>query len=378
MKIIHMADTHLGYSAYRKATSDGINQREQDIYNSFKQVIDYAIKAQPDLVLHAGDLFDSVRPTNRAITIAMQQILRLSKQKIPLVLISGNHESPRLRETGHIFSIFDHLASVYPIYNGRYESVPLSSSNGEKITVHAVPQCLTTKEFTDNLKKVRCDDNVDCNVFMTHASVKGIKELSMHEFNELFIPPDFLKQDFDYIALGHYHKYKKIRENVYYPGSTECLTFADAGEQKGFIELEFSNKIRHTFIPVENRAMIDLPVVNCHGLTVNEVTKKIQDAISQVGVDGKILRVVLKNIPLHIYRGIDLRGIHQQSAGALHLEIKPDVIGQDEIPQSKTMRINTLAEEFQSFLEQQDLLEKKQLLKLGLEYISKIESRDEN
>ena len=41
IKVLHVADTHLGYSAYRKTTSDGINQRESDIYNSFTQVIDY-------------------------------------------------------------------------------------------------------------------------------------------------------------------------------------------------------------------------------------------------------------------------------------------------------------------------------------------------
>ena len=70
MKILHVSDTHLGYSAYRKATLDGINQREIDTYDAFKQFIDYAVKTKPDLIIHAGDLFDSVRPNNRAITVA--------------------------------------------------------------------------------------------------------------------------------------------------------------------------------------------------------------------------------------------------------------------------------------------------------------------
>ena len=92
MKILHIADTHLGYSAYRKETEEGINQREVDVYDAFKQFVDYAVKSKPDLIIHAGDLFDSVRPNNRAITFAIQQILRLSKQGIPSVLIAGNHE----------------------------------------------------------------------------------------------------------------------------------------------------------------------------------------------------------------------------------------------------------------------------------------------
>jgi len=60
MKILHISDTHLGYSAYRKLTDDNINQREMDNYNSFQKIIDYAIKLKPDIVLHSGDLFDSV------------------------------------------------------------------------------------------------------------------------------------------------------------------------------------------------------------------------------------------------------------------------------------------------------------------------------
>ena len=150
MKILHIADTHLGYSAYRKATEDGMNQREIDVYDAFKQCIDYIVKSKPDIVLHAGDLFDSVRPTNRAITIAIQQIIRLSKEKIPFVIISGNHETPRLKETGNIFNIFEHLDHVYPIYNNKYETIPFELNN-KKITIHAIPQCQAKKEFNDNL-----------------------------------------------------------------------------------------------------------------------------------------------------------------------------------------------------------------------------------
>ena len=94
MKILHIADTHLGYSAYRKLTEEGINQREIDNYNAFKQVIDYAIQSKPDIILHAGDLFDSVRPNNRAITFAIKQILRLSKSDIPFLFWTESQRCP--------------------------------------------------------------------------------------------------------------------------------------------------------------------------------------------------------------------------------------------------------------------------------------------
>ncbi|HDM25348.1 MAG TPA: exonuclease SbcCD subunit D, partial [Thermoplasmatales archaeon] len=66
LKIVHLADTHLGFSAYRKITKDGLNQREVDVYNAFGRAVDKILEIKPDLIIHAGDLFDSVRPNNRA------------------------------------------------------------------------------------------------------------------------------------------------------------------------------------------------------------------------------------------------------------------------------------------------------------------------
>ena len=196
MKFLHIADTHLGYSAYRKATPDGINQRETDTYAAFKQFIDYSVKSKPDLIIHAGDLFDSVRPNNRAITFAIDQILRVSKDKIPFVIIAGNHEHPKLKETGHIFSIFDHIENVHPIYKAKYETLSFDIKK-EKITIHAVPQCELKNKFEDEIKKVKPDKSSNYNIFVSHGAVSGIRIFSMNEFNEIIINPNDLSKDFD-------------------------------------------------------------------------------------------------------------------------------------------------------------------------------------
>lgn len=79
MRIVHFSDTHLGFSAYSKIDpSDGVNAREKDFYNAFRQAVDKAIELKPDAVVHAGDLFDVPRPTNRAIVFAQEQLIRLS------------------------------------------------------------------------------------------------------------------------------------------------------------------------------------------------------------------------------------------------------------------------------------------------------------
>ena len=376
MKVLHIADTHLGYSTYRKVSNDGINQREKDTYDAFKQFIDYALKSKPDLILHAGDLFDSVRPTNRAITFALQQILRLSKQHIPFIVIAGNHEHPKLRETGHIFSIFDHIEHVYPVYKAKYEPISLAIHN-EKITVHAIPQCPTKNEFEDSLKKLKVEPSADYNIFITHGCVKGIKEFSMNEFNELIIPTASLKSDFDYISLGHYHKYTKISKNAFYSGSPERFTFADAGEQKGFIELELDEKIKHDFIPLKNRPMIDADHINCSNLSISDLMKKMKETITGLEPNGKIFRILLENIPSPIYRAIDFRALREMSGKAVHYEIKANVFKEDKSKPYGTSKIGALVSEFKSFLKEQTIGEKETILKLGIDYIEKIETKEE-
>ena len=377
MKILHVADTHLGYSAYRKATDDGINQREIDIYDSFEQFVDYVIKSKPDLVIHAGDLFDSVRPNNRAIIFSIKQILRISKQKIPFVFIAGNHEHPKLKETGHIFSIFDHLEHVYPIYNAKYETKSFTI-NKQKITIHAIPQCPLKTDFDQELTKLKSDPKSDYNIFVAHGAVTGIKIFSMNEFNELFIPTTALSNDFDYIALGHFHKYAKISKNAFYSGSTDNLTFTDAGDKKGFIELTLSDsKLKTRFVPLKNRPMIDISPIKCSNMRLEQVMEKIKQTVQEIKPKEKTFRIVLEDISPEIYRGLDFSEIRKLSNDAIHYEIKANISKDESIKTGGGSKIDALAREFKLFLDSQDVKEKETLLELGLGYIEKIEAMEE-
>jgi DNA repair protein SbcD/Mre11 len=376
MRILHLADTHLGYSAYRKVTEEGINQREIDIYDAFTQCIDYAIKTKPDLVLHAGDLFDSVRPTNRAITVALQQILRLSKDNIPFIVISGNHETPKLRETGNIFTIFEYLDHVYPIHDNRYETVSVQTKN-ETVMIHAIPQCQTPKDFDMNFKKIVLDNNVDYNFLIAHGAVAGIKEFKMNEFNELFIPVKNIQQDFDYIALGHYHMNTKLQENAFYAGSTEHLSFTEAGNQKGFLEIDLGQKLKHKFIPVNTRIMVDVPPLDCLALNAEQIIRKTKETILSIEPKDKIIRIRLENIPSHVQRGIDFQQLRTLSKTAVHFEIKSTSIKADETSLSEGYKMKSIADEFEKFLNTQPFSEKEMLLKLGLYYINEIEEQDD-
>ena len=377
MKILHVSDSHLGYSAYRKSTKEGINQREMDAYDAFKQFVDYGLKTKPDLIIHAGDLFDAVRPNNRAITFAIKQILRLSEKNIPFIVIAGNHEHPKLRETGHIFSIFDHIKNVYPIYNEKYEKLDFEIES-KKISIHAIPQSSNKKDFDSEIKKLKKNSKSDYNIFVAHGAVTGVKAFSMNEFNELFIPTNTLSKDFDYIALGHYHSYTKLAKNAFYSGSTERFTFTDAGEEKGFIELELKEgKLKHKFIPLKVRAMVDTKPIKCSNLRLEEVMKKIKETVKEIKPKEKTFRVVLEDISPEIYRGLDFSEIRKLGSDAVHYEIKADVSRETDKKLIQNSKIDALASEFELFLKTQDISEKDILLDMGIGYIERIEARDE-
>lgn len=378
MKIIHVSDTHLGYSAYRKSTKDGINQREIDVYNAFTKFIDYIIENKPDLVIHAGDLFDSVRPNNRAITVAVQQLVRISNEHIPFILLAGNHEHPKLKETGHIFSVFDHIKNIYPVYNSKYEKIKLKIKD-EEILIHAIPQCNNKAEYDEELKKLKPDKKTDLNVFVSHGSVTGVKEFTMNEFNELIIPARVLSRNFNYIALGHFHKYTKLADNAFYSGALESLSFADANEKKGFLELNLTkDKLTSKFVEVKIRQMVDVKPIKCSNLKLDQIMKKIKEKVQEIKPKEKTIRITLDDIPSDVYRGLDFNEIRKITSDAVHYELKANIKRTDDVKkQSSSSKIDALVSEFKSFLEAQKIEDQETVLDLGIGYIEKIEAREE-
>jgi len=378
MKILHIADTHLGYSAYRKITNDGINQREADIYQSFTKVIDYAIDHHVDLVLHAGDLFDSVRPNNRAITTALKQFLRLSDHGIPLVLIAGNHEQPKLQETGHIFQLFDHILHVHPVYNEIYEKKKLTVDD-ETVIIHCLPQINVLDQFQEQIDRIEKDECANYNLFLAHGSIQGIKEFSMNEFNEMMLPKQYLSSVFDYVALGHYHTYTEINDHAFYAGSIEPLSFAEANEKHGCIEILIQPQlIQPTFKTFQTRALMDTPSIECVGKSIEEIMDEIIKTIIKIEPDGKIFRINLKHILSHQYRGLDYRTIRQYCQGALHYEIQAQIEEQERSYLESHGKIDSIVNEFKQFVDQQNINEKQEIIQKGLEYIQETEQKKED
>src|SRR5688572_20818190 len=117
MLLAHLADLHLGYRAYHRLVQGGINARERDVALAFRKALDQVIALQPDCVLVAGDVFHTVRPSNAAIADAFRQFSRLKAglPNAPVIIIAGNHDSPRSVETGSILRLFAEIPGVHVI-----------------------------------------------------------------------------------------------------------------------------------------------------------------------------------------------------------------------------------------------------------------------
>lgn len=364
MRVIHLSDTHLGYSAYTKIDSQtGLNQREVDVYSAFNQIVDYILKAKPDLVIHSGDLFDSVRPSNRAIHEAFRQFARLSKAEIPTVIIAGNHSTPRQKVTGSIFRLFEYLEHIHPIFDGEYKTLEFGD-----VKVHAIPHAYNEETFKENFSKLKADKKFKYNILVTHATVIGITAFAGAEYRDLSIPPSVLSRDFDYIALGHIHRFIEVAENAYYSGSPERLSFSEAGYKKGFLEVELGSfNVKH--VETKARDMIDIKPIDCANLDASQIMKTVESSLP-TNISGKILRLTFQDILPHVYTSLDFKKIEELTSSALHCEkhFEKKSVGSKSIT---TSQIGAIAEEFSSFVKNQNLddAQKKKIEKIGLEYL---------
>ena len=327
MRLIHLADLHLGYRQYQRLTPGGVNQREADVAATFRTAIDRVIALRPDVVVVAGDIFHSVRPTNQAILHAFLQFNRLVRQ-LPdtvVVLVAGNHDVPRAAETGGLLQLFAQLGLTVVDREGSRLSFP-----EKELSIFAVPD-------VPNLAHPAMvpDPEAKFNVLVIHGPLQGMlpgntaAERGLMEIN----PEELSAPQWDYVALGHYHVYREVAPNVYYSGSLDYTSANPWGELyeqrvsgvpgKGFIERDLVTG-RHKFHALPPaRPLLDLPPISAAGLTAAELDDRIRALVEGVegGIDDNIVRVTVRDIARHLARELDHKTIRDYKRRALNFQL---------------------------------------------------------
>jgi len=380
MRLVHLSDIHLGFRQYQRQTPTGINQREADIATSLRRVIDTVIELRPDVVLIAGDVFHTVRPTNPAILHAFLQFSRLM-QMLPdttVVMVAGNHDTPRTAETGCILHLFKPLG--INVVDAEAKRIPVDRHD---LMILAVPDMQGKRPLLEP------DPTAKYNILLLHGEIEGVLPNYGRELDRS--PMEITKEElaadkWDYVALGHYHVYRSVAPNAFYSGSLDYTSTNPWGELaeereariagKGIIEYDLANKT-HRFHPIPpSRPWVDLAPLSGSGLSPSALDDAIRDALERCngGIDEKIVRLVVRDVPRHILRELDHKAIRDYKRKALHFHLdtrRPEIV-RPEKGQAAPGRRASLADTVRDKLRSRVLTEninREALVELGLHYL---------
>jgi DNA repair protein SbcD/Mre11 len=385
VRLAHLADLHLGVRQYHRQISSGINQREADVARAFRLAVDGVIAARPDAIVFAGDLFHSVRPTNAAIVFAFKQFQRLREAlpQAPIVLVAGNHDTPRSAETGSILRLFEELGVDVAVDEARRLEYPALD-----LSVLAVPhQALVSGERPS----LRAEGASRHRVLVLHGEIEGKLPTERHtvEYGGALVGfRELGAEEWSYVALGDYHVQHEVAPNTWYSGSLEYIGLNIWGQKAEEVEQGFRDKgwlladldsgtVTRESVPT--RPVIDLEPVHGEGLGAEALDQLIEERLRAIpgGVADRIVRLRVYDVPRHVARELDHAAIRAYKSEALHLNLdirRPEV--HRTVGLGAPGRRQTLPELVREFLSNRPLpaeLDREEFVRLGAELMDSVE-----
>jgi DNA repair protein SbcD/Mre11 len=371
MRIVHIADPHLGYRAYNRINQAGINAREADVFAAFREAMDRAIQLTPDLVVIAGDLFHIVRPSNLTIQHTFREFASFrAKSAAPVVIIGGNHDSPRSADAGCILDLLANIPDVH-VAHSEYVQVYL-----ENLDTSVFCLCHRALPHLSSLR-IEPDPTSRHNVLLVHGTVEGIVR---HAYDLFEISRSQVISDaWDYIGFGHYHVFEELAPNAFYAGSLEYTStsiWSETEKPKGFIEYDLDDRKLIAFHKVTTRDVIDLRPVDASEFTASEVSRMIERRLLSVpgGHENKIVRLVIENLQRSVQADLDFAMIRKFRAEALHfdLQLRPPRPGARRSAEDHAGPTRTLEEEWDEFARARELtpgVDRDRFVTLGRRYL---------
>lgn len=240
MKLIHLSDLHIG----KRVHDVSMLEEQEHILLQILQIID---EVKPHGVLIAGDVYDKSVPSAEAVVRFDDFLCRLARRKLPVLIISGNHDSPERLSFGN--RLLEHSGiHISPVYDGRIAPVTLTDENGEvdfwllpfikPVHVKRFHPDEEILSYTDACRVAVEQMNI-CrekrNVLLTHQFVTGAatcesEEISVGGSDNVDAS---VFEGFDYVALGHIHGPQNIGSNrIRYCGTPLKYSFSEAGHHK--------------------------------------------------------------------------------------------------------------------------------------------------
>ena len=307
MKIAIVSDNHFGKRKFRKMTGS-MNTYEYLNYKYNDEFADDIISSNVDLLLIAGDFFDTANPTTIALENAQLFLDKITRNGIEVIMVGGNHD----------YSSRNHILGVHPFDRLKMDGVHLSYQNyevitkekdGEQVHVVALPwhqpelnqdtmkvdEALMNQLWVDIINDIRkLKGKV---ILLTHGVVEEMisnnwsKTGEGNEVSEAtkinnMILPKILTDKFDYVIIGHIHSpfnllkqkddsYKK--QMVISPGATII-------NDKNQFNLDILNKTDMTQIKtgplyLHTQSKISMSAIERHEIkTIEYIESEIYDS----------------------------------------------------------------------------------------------------
>jgi DNA repair exonuclease SbcCD nuclease subunit len=349
IRIAHISDTHLGYARYSRLDPlTNRNQREMDVAAAYERTVDEILARDVDMVIHSGDVFDTIRPATHVVIHFIKQTARITGERIPYLGIAGNHETPRLRATTASLE-YANFAGAYFACGFEPES-EFVEAGGAGVGLSLVPH----GAVLDRELVVMPRNDADINILVTHGTVPGLT-IKGHELGEVDLPGHVLSGGFDYIALGHYHFFHEHKKNAFYAGATERFGFGEVDSKPGFAIVEFdrsgggSTGIEH--VEIEARAMVALPKIKASNMSPNDLTDAIRDSSEKADIGDAIVRQKVSDAPVGVAGGVDRAVLRDIKRRCLDFSLEVSEAGAADAPGEEVDdSFGSLEEEFKSFV----------------------------
>ena len=259
MKLLHIADLHLGSELTARLTGEKVRRRKEEICAAFDRAVEYAKNIGARAVLLCGDAFDTVAPLRRDKQF-FYDVIRNAEQ-LTFFYLKGNHDEEETVED---------LPNLKTFSADEWTSYDL----GEGVVVSGIELTAQNSEgYYDTLRL----DSEKKNIVLLHGQISesvGASKIVLRRLADKGI---------DYLALGHIHTYSTgaidTRGNYAYAGCLEPRGFDEIGE-KGFMLVDTDGRVQARFVESAMRT-VRLVKVDIRGASgMSDALRKVEDTLT--------------------------------------------------------------------------------------------------
>lgn len=353
IKFIHTADIHFGMENYGKIDQKtGIHSRLLDFEKSLNTCIDYAIEHAVDFFMFSGDAYKTATPSPTQQKLLLRCFMRLYQAKIPVVIVIGNHDNPLTFGKANALDIFASLpidgfhlfakpdSFLLQTKSGPIQIVGIPWPNRHNIALKEEYFLYNATDITEQISHAlaqiisklaqQLDPKIPA-ILAGHLTVSnglfsGSERKAIYGQDPILMPSQLAIQPFNYVALGHLHRFQNLNENgipIVYSGSIDRIDFGERKEDKGFCVVSIAtNKdpnITHScsfeFIKIPTRPFIQIDVELNKEI---DQTSQILHAIKKENITDAIVKIVYK-LPASLVDTVDIKKIQLACQDAMYL-----------------------------------------------------------